>query len=83
MSNQDLLLEPKDLKASIESDPSSQSTTTRVRRDRWWFYEESGGLHVVHEARASDDNTEGRWLLTGSCVVPWRSVRAALRRKDK
>jgi len=41
----------------------------------WWWYEESGGICVVHGVggNASENMVN----------IPWRSIRAALRRKDK
>lgn len=45
----------------------------------WWWYEEPSGIHIIHEMR--DKN--GRFIETQQRCIPWDSVRAALRRKDK
>ena len=40
----------------------------------WWWYEEAKGLTIVHDP--ANDNT-------GTFLIPWKSIRAALVRKDK
>ena len=45
-----------------------------------WWYEEDKGIYVVQEYYRAKD---GLYLGTRSVVIPWRAVRAALKRKDK
>lgn len=40
----------------------------------WWWYEETGGIEIYH------GNPDGR---SECLLIPWRCVRAALKRKDK
>ena len=42
-----------------------------------WFYEEGKGLFVVRRA-----NLDGR-TITENFIIPWRMVRASLKRKDQ
>ena len=44
-----------------------------------WWYEEPAGLCVVQEYRG----TTGAVYGTRSVVIPWRAIRAALKRKDR
>ena len=45
-----------------------------------WWYEEDKGIWVVQEYYRAKD---GLYLGTRSVVIPWRAVRAALKRKDQ
>ena len=45
---------------------------------RW--YEEYNGIWVVQEYYRAKD---GLYLGTRSVVIPWRAIRAALKRKDR
>lgn len=40
----------------------------------WWWYETSAGMFIFHSAPGKS---------TKSLLIPWQSVRAALRRKDE
>lgn len=44
-----------------------------------WWYEENSGIEVVHQIR--DDY--GKYIRTDHIRIPWVSIRAALKRKDK
>ena len=41
----------------------------------WWWYEEPKGLCIVHQEEKEPMHTESR-------TIPWRLIRAALKRKD-
>lgn len=43
-----------------------------------WWYETDGGIEIVHEIR-----TKGEYVRTETIKIPWRSIRAALARKDR
>lgn len=45
-----------------------------------WCYEEPEGITVVHEMRRGNGTILMR---TDQIVIPWRYLRAALKRKDK
>ena len=45
--------------------------------ERGWFYEEPGGLEVYVDTVGS---TPGKPFIG---TIPWRTIRAALKRKDK
>ncbi len=45
----------------------------------WWWYDDPAGLRVYHQAYDED----GVWVSTESAVIPWVSIRAALRRKEQ
>lgn len=47
--------------------------------DNTWFYEEMGGLLVVHQVI---DNS-GQHLSTDTFTIPWRKIQAALKRRGK
>lgn len=44
-----------------------------------WCYEESGGIFAVTEHA----NLSGEYTGTSTTLIPWVTIRAALRRKDK
>ena len=50
--------------------------TPHVVNENWWWYEENGGLIVCHYPSTTD-------LGTCRVEIPWRSIRAALKRKDR
>ena len=45
-----------------------------------WWYEEAKGIFVVQDYYRAKD---GLYLGTRSVVIPWRAIRAALKKKDK
>lgn len=51
----------------------------------WWWYEESGGIYICHDI--NEPPSIGPSGSIGGHVkgktIPWRAIRAALRRKDK
>ena len=47
--------------------------------ERWWWYEDTHGVDIVVTQAALEHGANGTAILT----IPWRSIRAALRRKDK
>ena len=59
-------------KKHLKRDPHD-ARVTHGNAQAWW-YEENFGICVVVEPR--DDRT-------AQIVIPWRSIRAALARKDK
>ena len=46
--------------------------------DSCWWYDEPSGILIVKSI-----NVEGKFVRTDQVVIPWRSIRAALTRKDK
>ena len=58
-----------------------KSTPHKIAHDpQVWWCEEPTGIFVVQEYyRAKDD----LYLGTRSVVIPWRAIRAALKRKDR
>jgi hypothetical protein len=67
MSNKDLKLTPHQLTKEVDQHGG----------ETWW-YEEPGGICIVHEIY--DQGVHER---TDLIKIPWRSIRAALQRKDK
>lgn len=45
----------------------------------WWWYEEKGGICILHDTRGADRDSEP----VKSINISWRSIRAALARKDR
>ena len=43
----------------------------------WWWYEEPQGICIVHEIILTGDRAK-----TSMVTIPWKSIRAALARKD-
>jgi hypothetical protein len=43
-----------------------------------WYYEEKGGLNIVHEIRH-----EGNLVRTDQIKIPWRKIRKSMERKDR
>jgi hypothetical protein len=63
------------------SDRHLQLTPHKIARDSHvWWYEEPTGIWVVQDYYRAKD---GLYLGTHSVVIPWRAVRAALKRKDR
>lgn len=58
------------LKSKLSLEPQMVSRTT-------WYYEERGGILVVHETR--DKN--GGFIQTDQFRIPWRKLVASLRRR--
>ena len=54
------------------------SLKPKIIQDSAWWYEEPSGISVVHEIREGD-----RYIRTDTLNIPWRQIRAALKRKDK
>ena len=52
---------------------------TKLGRGDWWFYEETNGLHVVHDYNARE--SQGLQRVDGF-RIPLASIRAYLRRLD-
>lgn len=48
---------------------------SHLGQEDWWWYEEWGGIDVVVTQRATEAGTV-------IIRIPWRSIRAALKRKD-
>lgn len=44
----------------------------------WWWFETEGGISVSHRIAIS----KNRGVMT-NVIIPWRSIRAALKRKEK
>ena len=63
------------------SDQHLQLTPNKIAHDPTaWWYEEDKGIWVVQgHYRAKD----GLYLGTRIVMIPWRAVRAALKRKDR
>ena len=51
---------------------SNMPHNIRGRKDAWW-YEENGGINVVVEPQGA----------TTQVMIPWRSIKAALARKER
>lgn len=49
------------------------------KQPRFWWYEEPSGILVFHEVV---DN-KGNYLRCSSFNISWKSIRSALKRKDK
>ena len=53
----------------------------RIRHDPTaWWYEEPNGICVVQEYYRDKD---GLYLDTRSVIIPWRALKAALKRKEQ
>lgn len=52
--------------------------------DELWYYEEPRGIEIIHEIRVADHltGTLSRYVRTDHILIPWRKIRASLRRKD-
>jgi len=48
-------------------------------KDGWWWYEEPKGIAVM----VPQNDRAGNHLRTTEHVITWRSLRGALKRKDK
>ena len=61
------------------SDQHLKLTSHKIRHEPdAWFYEEATGICVVQQYRGNTGLIYG----TRSVVIPWREIRAALKRKD-
>lgn len=56
----------------MKTSPTNINKTT-------WFYDDEGGIDVIHEARTP----EGDYIRTDHILIPWRLLREALARKDR
>ena len=46
---------------------------------RNWYYEEPDGIEIIHEVR---DSMTGDYVRTESIKIPWKMIRASLKRHD-
>ena len=61
---------------------SDKDLTTKPHNttdDSCWWYDDPGGINIVK--RIEDEN--GDYVRVDQVTIPWRSIRAALKRKDK
>jgi len=42
-----------------------------------WWYEEAGGIEIIHEILVAGD-----YKRTDHILIPWKQIRTALERKD-
>jgi len=46
---------------------------------RLWYYEETGGLNIVHEIIDGKED----YIRTDQIIIPWAMIRQSLKRKDR
>jgi len=47
--------------------------------ERLWYYEETGGLNIVHEIV----DGKGDYVRTDQIIIPWAMIRQSLKRKER
>ncbi len=52
--------------------------------DELWYYEERGGVRIIHEIRVKPEETgiyQGDYVRTDQILIPWKRLLESVRRK--